>query len=121
MDVNSVSIYGTRPWKTYGEGPMADASNPLSAQGFNEGNNYSSKDVRYVQKGDILYATIMRWPATSSFTFKSLGKSSPYFSGQVKSVKLLGYGDVSFSQAINGVTVQLPDVKPNDIDVVAKA
>ena len=115
MDVNSVSIYGTRPWKTYGEGPMADASNPLSAQGFNEGNNYSSKDVRYVQKGDILYATIMRWPATSSFTFKSLGKSSPYFSGQVKSVKLLGYGDVSFSQAINGVTVQLPDVKPNDI------
>ena len=115
MDVNSVSIYGTRPWKTYGEGPMADASNPLSAQGFNEGNNYSSKDVRYVQKGDVLYATIMRWPATSSFTFKSLGKSSPYFSGQVKSVKLLGYGAVSFSQAINGVTVQLPDVKPNDI------
>ena len=32
MDINSTSIYGTRPWKTFGEGPLAEAANPLSAQ-----------------------------------------------------------------------------------------
>ena len=115
MDINSKSIYGTRPWKTFGEGPLADATNPLSAQGFNEGNNYSSADVRYVQKGDTLYATIMRWPAGNSFTFKSLGMSSNYYSGKVQSMQLLGYGDVSYTEAVNGVIVQLPGVKPNAI------
>ena len=115
MDINSESIYGTRPWKTFGEGPLADAANPLSAQGFNEGNNYSSKDVRYVQKDGVLYATIMRWPASKTFTFQCLGKSSEYYSGKVESVKLLGYGDVSYTEAVNGLTVTLPDVHPNDI------
>ena len=115
MDINSESIYGTRPWKTFGEGPLADASNPLSAQGFNEGNNYSSKDVRYVQKDGTLYATIMRWPAGKTFTFQSLGKSSEYYSGQVKSIQLLGYGDVNYTEAVNGVTVTLPETQPNDI------
>ena len=116
MDVNGTSIYGTRPWKTFGEGPLADAANPLSAQGFNEGNNYSAKDVRYVQDKDgNLFATIMRWPAGKTFTFKSLGKSSQYYSGKVKSLQLLGHGDVSFTESIDGITVQLPDAKPNDI------
>ncbi len=115
MDINSSSIYGTRPWKTFGEGPLADASNPLSAQGFNEGNNYSAKDVRYVQKDETLYATIMRWPASSTFTFKCLGKSSEYYAGQVKSIKLLGHGDVSYTETVNGLTVTLPEVHPNDI------
>ena len=115
MDINSSSIYGTRPWKTFGEGPLADAANPLSAQGFNEGNNYSSADVRYVQKGDTLFATIMRWPAGKSFTFKSLGKSSQYYNGKVASLKLLGHGDVDYTESVDGLTVQLPDVKPNNI------
>ena len=115
MDINAKSIYGTRPWKTFGEGPMADAANPLSAQGFNEGNNYSSSDVRYVQKDDTLFATIMRWPAGKTFTFKSLAKSSEYYNGKVESMKLLGYGDVDYTEAIDGLTVTLPDVKPNDI------
>ncbi len=115
MDINSASIYGTRPWKTFGEGPLADAANPLSAQGFNEGNNYSSKDVRYVQRNDTLYATIMRWPSGKSFTFSSLGKSSEYYNGEVKSLRLLGYGDVEYTESIEGLTVTLPDVHPNDI------
>ena len=115
LDVNGTSIYGTRPWKTFGEGPLADAANPLNAQGFNEGNNYSSKDVRYAQRSDTLFATIMRWPAGKTFTFKSLGKSSDYYSGKVASLQLLGYGDVSYTENVCGITVTLPDVKPNDI------
>jgi alpha-L-fucosidase len=120
IDINGESIYGTRPWKTFGEGPLADAANPLSAQGFNEGNNYSSKDVRYVQKDGVLYATIMRWPAGKNFTFQSLSMSSDYYSGKVQSIELLGYGAIEYTEAVNGVTVTLPDVHPNAIAPVFK-
>lgn len=115
MDSNSFSIYGTRPWKTFGEGPLANAANPLSKQGFNEKNNYSSDDVRFAQRNDTLFATIMRWPSGTKYTIESLGYTSNYYSGKVKDVKLLGYGDVNFSMDVDGLVVSLPSKKSNDI------
>jgi alpha-L-fucosidase len=115
MDANSVSIYGTRPWKTFGEGPLADAANPLTAQGFNESNNYTSEDVRFAQRNDTLFATVMRWPSDTSYTIKSLGYTSDYYNGKVKEVKLLGYGPVSSSMDIDGLKVTLPKQKCNEI------
>lgn len=108
MDQNSESIYCTRPWKTFGEGPLAESANPLNAQGFNEKNNYSNRDVRYVQRDGLLYATIMRWPDKGTFTMQSLGSASPYYNGKVKSVILLGYGNVEFTQDANGLSVTVP-------------
>ncbi len=113
MDVNATSIYGTRPWKTFGEGPLAEASHALSAQGFNEGNNYSAADVAYCQRNDTLFATIMRWPGSKTFTFESLGMASQYYAGKVKSVELIGYGPVDYTEGVGGLTVSIPTVKPN--------
>lgn len=118
MDINSVSVYGTRTWKTFGEGPLAESAHVLSGQGFNEGNNYSSKDVAYCQRNDTLFATIMRWPASDTFKFKSLGLGSEYYSGKVKSVKLLGYGEVEFQLAVDGLIVALPETHPNELGPV---
>ncbi|MBQ9362824.1 MAG: alpha-L-fucosidase [Bacteroidaceae bacterium] len=115
MDINGESIYGTRPWKTYGEGPLFDSANPLNAQGFNEGINYSADDVRYVCRNDTVYATIMRWPSHTDFTFESLGQLSPYYSGKVNSVRLLGYGEIPFSQNVDGLDITLPATHPNEI------
>jgi len=52
MDVNSEGIFATRPWHIYGEGPKAESSNPIKAQGFNEGKGipYTSKDIRFTKK-----------------------------------------------------------------------
>lgn len=115
MDVNSTSIYGTRPWKTFGEGPTAEASNPMTGQGFNEGNNYTNEDVRYVQRNDTLFATIMAWPSQSTFTFEALAPTSQYYSGKVSKVTLLGYGEVEFKEDIEGLVVSLPAEPTNDI------
>ena len=115
MDQNGKSIYGTRPWKTFGEGPLAEASKPLNAQGFNEGNNYSASDVRFAQRTDTLFATIMRWPDTKTFTLKSLGHKSPYYSGKVKTVELLGYGRLKFKNTESGLLVSLPEKAVNSI------
>jgi alpha-L-fucosidase len=119
MDINSESIYETRPWKTFGEGPLAEASNPMNAQGFNEGQSYSAQDVRYVEKKGIVYATIMAWPDSGSVTFKALSLSDKKAS-KVKQVSLLGHGKVRFSQDGNGLTVEVPTQHPNDIAPVFK-
>ena len=122
MDQNSRSIYGTRIWKTFGEGPLADSSNPLSEQGFNEGINYSAQDVRYVVKyaktsadKDTLFATIMRWPAKREFKFELLGRASQYFPGEVETIELLGHGAVESSLGVEGLTVTLPETNCNSI------
>ena len=115
MDQNSESIYGTRTWKTFGEGPLAEASNPMNAQGFNEGQNYSSRDVRYVQKEGKVYATIMAWPGSGAFTFESFSIISKYYSGKVTSVTLLGHGAVEYAQGVDGLTVTVPATRCNEI------
>ena len=121
MDINKESIYETRPWKVCGEGPLYEAANPLNAQGFNEGLNYSNADVRYVvgkpdgKAPGTVYATIMRWPAAGDFTFKAFSIAADSYSGTPKSVRLLGAGDVPFTFDENGLTVQVPAQHPNDI------
>ena len=122
MDINSESIYGTRTWKTFGEGPLADAVNPMNAQGFNEGQAYSSQDVRYVQKtvgsdlqSPTVYATIMAWPSAGNFTMKAFSIAESSYSGVVEKVTLLGGGDVEFTHDINGLTINIPNTKPNNI------
>ena len=115
MDINSESVYGTRTWKTFGEGPLADADNPMNNQGFNEGLSYSSQDVRYVQKDGTVYATIMAWPSAGHFSFSSFSIASPYYSGKVTSVTLLGHGEVEFTQSLEGLTVTIPATHPNEI------
>ena len=115
MDINSESIYGTRMWKTFGEGPLAEAANPMNAQGFNEGQAYSSQDVRYVQKEGFVYATIMAWPSAGDFTFKAFSIAEPSYSGEVESVTLLGGGEVEFTYSVRGLTVKVPSTKPNSI------
>ena len=115
LDINGEGIYGTRMWKTFGEGPLAEAANPMNAQGFNEGQAYSARDVRYVTKDGAVYATIMAWPATGDFTFKAFSTAEPSYSGEVEKVTLLGGGDVEFTHGVNGLTIKVPNTKPNDI------
>lgn len=116
LDVNGESIYGTRMWKTFGEGPLAEAANPMNAQGFNEGQAYSAQDVRYVQRNDTVYATIMDWPSAGNFNFKAFSIVEPSYSGEVDKVELLGYdGNISFEQDFMGLDVIIPNAKCNNI------
>ncbi len=121
MDINKESIYGTRPWNVYGEGPTVDNPNPIKAQGFNENIKYSDKDIRYVVKGNILYATVMGCPDDGSVTLKSLAASSPNYKRKVKKVELLGHGKLDIvSRNQDGLTIKLPANKTNDIALVFK-
>jgi alpha-L-fucosidase len=117
MDVNKESIFGTHPWKVFGEGPSVDSANPIKEQGFNEGKvKYSAKDIRFNQKDNVVYATLLGMP-TEDIVIKSLGKSA----GKIRKVELLGSKQkLSWSQDIESLTVEKPNAFPNDIALVFK-
>lgn len=118
MNVNKTSIYGTRPWTKFGEGPTAERANALNAQGFNEGTYYDAGDIRYVKKGDsLLYATVMGWPTNGSVTLKSLASGTPYLISTIKSLKLVGGSTLSYTRNAQGLIVNLPTVKPGTADI----
>lgn len=118
MNVNGESIYGTRPWKTYGEGPAAEHANPINAQGFNEGRVVlSAKDIRFNKKGNILYVTLLGAP-TEETVVKNLAKNS---GEKVKRIVLLGSDEkIVWQQKVDALHINLPKVIPFNEAVVYK-
>lgn len=114
MKINKEAIYGTRPWKIFGEGPAKDSAAPLSAQGFNEGKGkpFESKDIRFTTKGEVLYATVLGWPEDGKVTIKSLSKGGSLYPGTIKNVKLLGAGSITdYVHTADGLTITVPGIK----------
>lgn len=115
MDVNKESIFGTRPWKVFGEGPASDGA-PISAQGFNEGKGkpFTAEDVRYTasKDGKTLYVIVMGWPE-KPLALKSLGKTAGLLDQRVSRVELLGSRqDVPWTQADQALTIAPTRAKP---------
>ena len=110
MTQNGESIFGTRPWVRFGEGPVAEKSIKMNAQGFNDGqyNGMDSRDIRFNQTKKFLYVTAMGWPREGQLTIKSLAKGNPDFRKAIKKVYLLGYGVLKATQTTEGLVVQLP-------------
>lgn len=107
MKVNGESIYGTRPWTVFGEGPTAEQSNPINAQGFNEGKvSQTASDIRFVSKGkNLIYATVLGVP-DKDFTIRSLGRKG-LLKKRIRQVSLLGSSDrVEWSQDSDGLHIK---------------
>lgn len=122
MNINKEAIYDTRPWKVFGEGPIAEEDIPLNAQGFNEG-SYSqagAKEIRFTQTPKALYATVLAWPEDGKVTVKSLAAGSKLYEENIRRVELLGYGKVDFVRTAEGLRVTLPTQPLNQIAPVLK-
>lgn len=115
MKVNKESIVGTRPWRTFGEGPIADSDIAINAQGFNDGQytKAGADEIRFTSKGNVIYATALAWPDNMTVNIRSLATE------KIKSIELLGYGKVKFTQTNDKLTVPLPK-KVNTIAPVLK-
>ena len=110
MTQNGESIFGTRPWVKFGEGPVAEKDIKINSQGFNEGqyNGMDHRDIRFNQTEKHLYVTAMGWPEDGKLLIKSLAKSNPNFKKPISSVQLLGYGKLKSKQTNEGLEVMLP-------------
>ena len=122
MQINGESIYGTRPWVIYGEGPTAETDNPIRAQGFNEGRQkYSAADIRFNKKGDkTLYVTLMGVPE-EDITVKSLGSKTEQNTKKIKSISLLGSDEnIAWTQEKDVLSIVKPENVPSPEALVFK-
>lgn len=115
MTVNKESIFGTRPWVKFGEGPVAEKDIKINAQGFNDGQfaNMDYHDIRFNQTKKYLYVTAMGWPEDGRLVVKSLAKGNTALKKSISSVTLLGYGELKAQQTAEGLVVTLPKLTNN--------
>lgn len=109
LRINGGAIYGTRPWKIYGEGPTK-----ITAGSFHDTDTaaYTSQDFRFTFKGATLYAIEMAWPANGEAVIHSLGTSQPG-AQKISSIVLLGTaGALLFQQQPDALHIQLPAESP---------
>jgi len=101
LKINGEAIYGTRPWKIYGEGPT---SIPAGAHTDTKRPAFTGEDIRFTTQGDVLYATVLGLLQDRVVRIRSLA-------GQpVKTIALLGSACVpAFAQGSEGLAIHIPD------------
>jgi alpha-L-fucosidase len=100
------SIYGTRPWKVYGEGPT-----PIVGGAFNDTRRqaFTSRDIRFTTKGNALYAILLGPPEGSSVEIRSLGSALTLLNREIAEVRLVETGEALIWQREPGfLRVALP-------------
>jgi alpha-L-fucosidase len=103
LTVNGDAIYGTRPWKVYGEGPTK-----VAVGSFHDTDTatYTSEDFRFTTKGNALYAIELGWPPNREAFIHSLGTAVG--SQKIESVALLGSDTkLPFQQQPDGLHIHL--------------
>jgi alpha-L-fucosidase len=121
MDVNKECIFGTRPWKVFGEGPATEGP-PAKVGNFNEGKGkpFTAEDVRFTTKDETLYMIVLGVPK-KDLQIKSIGTAAKLLGKEISNIKLLGSDEkVQWSQAADALTVKVPKKSPNGIAIVFK-
>jgi alpha-L-fucosidase len=116
--LNGEAIYGSRPWKVFGEGPTE-----VMSGGFTDSKreSFTSQDIRFTTKGKVLYATILGWPEDGEVTVQSLSINLRLYPGEIADVRLLGAREpVQWSRDNDGLKVKMPQEKPCDNAYVLK-
>lgn len=118
LEINGEAIYGSRPWRIFGEGPTE-----IAMGNFSDGKKlaFTSADIRFTTKGETLYATVLAWPENASALIKSLAAGSELFPRSITRVELLGSDQpLSWTREPEGLRVQLPAEKRRDYASVLK-
>lgn len=102
FSVCSEAVYGTRPWKVFGEGDTL-----VKIEGFTENKTaWGKNDFRFVQKDGKVYTFLMGCKGGETVTIRSFEEE------EVKKVELLGFGDVEFRKDFGVLVVKLPEKLP---------
>ena len=106
LRVNGEAIYGTRPWKHFGEGPTKVIEGQFHDT---DTSAYTSDDYRFTTKGDTLFAIELGWPSGKEAVIRSLASDA----ASVKSVSQLGSnGELHFRQTADGLHIEVPEKPP---------
>ena len=109
LKINGEAIYGTRPWKIYGEGPtkiVEGAFHDTDAQPFTD------RDFRFTTKNGAVYACELGWPSTGEAVIHSFS-GAQLAEQRIASVSLLGASSpVIFEAQPDGLHIRVPTQSP---------
>jgi alpha-L-fucosidase len=95
---NGEAIYGTRPWRVFGEGPTRQHAGELNESSAAP---FTSADVRFTQEGGRTYAILLDWPEGET-RIAALGGMP------VERVSLIGGGPLAFRRDADALRINLP-------------
>jgi alpha-L-fucosidase len=108
LGINGEAIYGTRPWKVFGEGPTS-----IQEGHFTDTNRdrFTAKDIRFTTKENILYILIMADPGDIAEVISL--KSETFPGERIKSMQLLGVNEpLDWLQDKQGLKIFFSQRKP---------
>ena len=107
IKINGQGIYGSRPWKKFGEGPLKVKD---GRQGENR-KEFSQQDIRFTTKDGVLYSFVLV-PPTKDIVIKSLASGGP-LEKEIANIKLMGSQEsIQWSRSAENLTITLPKSIP---------
>lgn len=116
------SIYDSRPWYTFGEGPTKEPEGHFSNASAFSKIKYSAKDVRYTTNKGHIYATVLGWPGNNTeVLLESFAKDKWTDVKAIKKVSMLGCKEkIDYELSENGLTIITPEKAVDEMAVVFK-
>ncbi|MEM3844837.1 MAG: alpha-L-fucosidase [Candidatus Parvarchaeota archaeon] len=115
LNINGEAIYGTHPWKIFGEGPTRIKEGAFTDNEM----TFTSQDIRFTTKDENLYVIVMKQPEKNLIKINSLGRSRDK-ALKINSVSLLEEGHiVKWTHDENDLTIQIAK-KKSEYPVVFK-
>jgi alpha-L-fucosidase len=108
---NGAAIYGTRPWRVYGEGPTKPKAGHM-AEG--DAKPFTAEDVRFTAKDGTVNAIVLDWPEGET-RIAALGRDA-LPGAEIEGVEMLGRGRLEFGRDGDALKVKLP--RPKDGEMV---
>jgi alpha-L-fucosidase len=117
LQINGEAIYGTRPWKVYGEGPAEVIEGHLSER---QNADNTEEDIRFTTKDGNLYAIVLDTP-TKDISIRSLGKKAGLCETEIKDIEMIGSTE-QIKWEINDefLRINLPKENPCDYAMIFK-
>ncbi|MFN3668218.1 MAG: alpha-L-fucosidase [Brevundimonas sp.] len=104
--VNGEAIFGTRPWRIYGEGPT-EVQGGMHGEGA--ARPWTGQDIRFTTRDDVLYAFALDWPEDGRMVIRALGARAE---GRIDRVDLVGGGGLTFRRTDDALVIDLPAGRP---------
>lgn len=103
LRINGEGIYGSRPWKTFGEGPL----NMKDGRQAENHQDFSQSDIRFTTKDGDLYAFVLA-PPTRDITIMTLATGG-LLTEEITNISLLGSEEeIHWTRSPGGLVIKQP-------------
>ncbi len=108
LKINGEAIYGTRPWRIFGEGQKRRTARLEVADNAHHRQSFSAGEIRFTAREGVVYAFLFGWPGETAL-IRSLAAE------KIERVEMLGSEQaLTWSQGADGLRISTPSSRPCD-------